>query len=328
MFGFLLVVLFLALAIGWSMHQWRAPYVTAEVSLVIEPNQSARTILRNLADGGVVPNPSMIALPMLLDGRAHRLKAGEYLFTVGMSPEQVIDKIARGQVVIHKFTIPEGWNSRQVRALLIDEPLLTGELPADIPEGSMFPDTILFQRGQSRASVLDIMQRRMREVVATAWANRDAAVPLTSPEQALILASMIEKETGVQDERAMIAGVFYHRLRVGMRLQSDPTVVYGIEVAQRAPLERPLSSADLQADTPYNTYTRDGLPPTPICNPGLAAIHAALHPTSTKALYFVADGQGGHHFSATLAEHNARVAEYRRSLKEAGSEGALRTIAN
>ena len=307
-FVLLLTVGILAVAASFSV--WRATSVVSDVTVIIEPHRGTHAILTQLAEANALPPAWTIALPMLLDGRIHQLKAGEYAFTAGMTPAQVIDKIARGQVVIHKLTIPEGLNMLQVKKIFMDEPLLTGDVPV-LAEGSLFPDTILFQRGQSRASIVETMQKRMREVLANAWAARAPNLPLKTPDDALVMASMVEKETGVADERAMVAGVFYHRLALGMKLQSDPTVAYGIELAQGAPLGRALTSADLHADTPFNSYTRFGLPPTPICNPGLAAIEAALHPAATDALYFVATGYGGHHFAADLRTHNDNVSRYR-----------------
>jgi UPF0755 protein len=284
-------------------------------TVIIPPGVGVKGTLSQLHREGLVPPMAVIALPLLLTTDYHSLKAGEYELYSADSPANIIDKIIRGEIVIHKFTIPEGWNSFQVRSALMSEPLLTGEVPF-IPEGSLLPDTILFQRGQSRASIVEQMQKRMREMLEKEWAMREKWLPLTSPQEAITLASIVEKETGVADERAAIAGVFYNRLRLGMRLQSDPTVAYGIEIMQDGtPLDRTLTTNDLKRDTPYNTYTRMGLPPEPICNPGLAAIRATLHPATTNALFFVATGQGGHAFSETLAEHNNHVARYRATLQ-------------
>lgn len=325
--GFFLTVLFLVFmavaACGLSFYQWRTPFVMTDTTIVITPGSGTRAILHQLANAQVTPPSWQLTLPLVLSAQIPSLKAGEYLFTAGMSPEQVIAKIARGQVVIHKLTMPEGWNSFQLRTALLAEPLLTGDVPT-IAEGSVFPDTMLFQRGQSRASIVTAMQQRMRDALAAAWAGRDPAVALRSPEEALILASVVEKETGVAEERPIIAGVFYNRLKKGMKLQSDPTVAYGIEVAQEgAPLARALTSADLQTDTPFNSYTREGLPPTPICSPGAAALQAVLHPAATDAFYFVATGYGGHHFSSTLESHNSNVSRYRRVLEEASKQSGV-----
>lgn len=310
----ILVVILLGLGFGaGSFWLYRTPRDYAETTMVIPPHTGVRATLGMLHEAGLVPGSVWMALPLYANHDYASLKAGEYLFTTGMTPAAIIQKIARGDVVIHKITIPEGWNQWQVRAAFTAEPLLTGEVPA-IAEGSIFPDTMRFQRGQTRASVIEQMQKRRNEMLAREWAVRAPEVPLTSPEQAMIVASMIEKETGVPEERAMVASVFYNRLRLGMKLQSDPTVVYGIEWAQNGlPMGRALTTADLAADTVYNSYTREGLPPTPICNPGQAALVAALHPATSEALYFVATGHGGHNFSASLAQHESNVVTYKKT---------------
>lgn len=259
-----------------------------------------------------MPPLPLVALPLLSTTDYRTLKAGEYEFAAGSSPAQIIAKIVRGEVVIHKLTIPEGWNSWQVRAQMLADLRLTGDLPAMIPEGSILPDTVHFTRGESRAQILTRMQKAQTELLAQLWPSRADNLPLQTPEAALILASLVEKETGQPDERALVAGVFINRLRLGMKLQSDPTVVYAIELARGGiTLTQALTRADLQTDNAYNSYTREGLPPTAICNPGRKAIEAALHPATTDALYFVASGNGGHRFATTLIEHEKNVADYR-----------------
>lgn len=303
--------------VGVSSYAYRTPLVTADAALVIPPRTGAWGTLKLLHEAGVAPRPLLMALPVYASRMNHRLKAGEYEVKAGESPAQIIGKIARGEVVVHKVTIPEGWNIYQLRAALMAEPLLTGDLPPVIAEGSAFPDTVHFSRGEGRAAVLARMQQQQQEVLSAAWATRAPNLPLNSPEEALVLASIVEKETGVGDERALVAGVFINRLRLGMPLQTDPSVAYGVVVARGgAAMERALTTADLRADTPYNTYTRKGLPPTPICNPGRKAIEAVLNPAATDALYFVATGTGGHRFAATLAEHNRNVVEYRRAISK------------
>ena len=299
---------------AYTAHTYRAPYATAEQTVIIPPHTGAGAVVAQLHEAGLVP-PSVITLaPLFLSGNMHALKAGEYAFAAGMSPQQVIAKIVRGDIVIHKLTIPEGWNAYQVRDALLKEPLLTGEL-LPIAEGSILPDTIHFQRGETRSAVVLRMQKEQHEWMAKAWPARSPNLPFQTPDAALVLASIVEKETGVNDEREKVAGVFVNRLTRGMMLQSDPTVVYGVEARQGgAPMGRALTRGDLQTDTPYNSYTRVGLPPTPICHPGKAAILAVLHPAMTDALYFVATGHGGHHFAATLKEHAANVAAYRAAL--------------
>ncbi len=298
-----------------SSYVYRTATAPIQKTVMIQPGSGARAILAQLHEAGLTPPPLMLMVPIYGSGASRKLKAGEYLFEAGATPAQIIGKITRGEVVVHKLTIPEGWNSYQLRAALMAEPLLSGELPAVIAEGSAFPDTMHFARDEPRAAVLARMQKAQSELLATLWETRAPNLPVTTPEEALILASIVEKETGVADERPMVAGVFTNRLRIGMPLQTDPSVAYGVVVAEGGKaMERALTNADLRRDTPYNTYTRKGLPPTPICNPGRKAIEAVLNPAATDALYFVATGTGGHNFAATLAEHARNVAAYRQRV--------------
>lgn len=318
MYSILALLLTAFIAVGASVYPYKNMRSRADVSLIITPKTGTRAMIGQLHEAGLVPPPLLTVIPMLMNADYKRLQAGEYTFAAGSTPAQVIEKIARGEVVIHKITIPEGWNSFQLREALMKEPLLTGDLPARIAEGSALPDTMHFGRGEARSNVLARMQKAQAQLVATLWPLRAEGLPITTPEEAIILASIIEKETGVDGERGQVAGVFTNRLRIGMRLQTDPSVVYGIEVAQAGrPMGRALTRGDLDRDTMYNSYTRVGLPPTPICNPGRAALKAALHPQPTDALYFVATGNGGHRFAATLKEHEANVALYRAVIKAA-----------
>ncbi len=304
--------------VAYGFYRYHAP-MGSEQTVMIAPRTGAQAVVAQLNAQGLVPPLMVIAAPLFLSGSIPSLKAGEYHFEAGLSPAQVIDRIARGAVVVHKITIVEGWNALMVRVTLDSEPLLSGTLPTSIPEGSVLPETIYFSRGEARSAVLARMQQSRETLLDTLWEKRAPDLPVATKEEALILASIVEKETGVADERPLVAGVFVNRLRQGMMLQSDPTVVYGVEMKHNgASMDRPLSRADLTTDTPYNTYTRTGLPPTPICNPGAKAIEAVLNPQATDALYFVATGTGGHRFAATLAEHEANVAAYRKAMREAG----------
>lgn len=313
---FVLGCLLAIAALGYSFYSYYIPKLSITKPVVIERSTGAQALLSQLHDEGVLPPLPVIALPFLLTSDYNALKAGEYEFEAGSTPADVIRKIIRGDIVIHKITIPEGWNSFAVRAALMNEPMLTGDLPPQLTEGSILPDTMRFTRGESRTAVLERMQKAQTDLLAKLWLTRAPGLPVLSPEHAVILASVVEKETGVADERAMVAGVFVNRLRLGMKLQSDPTVVYGLELRQGgAPLGHALTRGELQFDTPYNTYTRDGLPPGPICNPGRKAIEAVLNPAATDALYFVATGNGGHNFAATLEQHEKNVTEYRKAIK-------------
>ena len=312
---FLSMVFIVALCIlgftFYSTSSYREPGTYPETTLIIEPHTGVQQTLSQLHAAGLTPPMIVTALPVVMSHQYSALKAGEYHFMPGLTPAQIITQIARGEIVVHKITIPEGWNSYQVRMAFMAEPLLNGDVP-EIAEGSVLPDTMHFTRGEQRSAVLARMQKAQVELLFTKlWPMRDTDLPISTPQEAIALASVVEKETGVASERAMVAGVFTNRLRQGMMLQSDPTVVYGIEVMRGGvPMGRPLSKADLATDTPYNSYMRAGLPPTPICHPGKAALEAALHPAATDGLYFVATGTGGHHFAATLAGHEKNVAAY------------------
>ncbi len=239
------------------------------------------------------------------------LKAGEYEIKKHASMADVLNTLIQGKSILLKLTIPEGLTSQQIVERVRGEPDLDGEI-TDIPqEGSLLPDTYRFSKGMARQELLERMQVEMQRYLALAWANRQADLPLKTPQEAIIFASIVEKETGRPDERSRVAGVFMNRLRTGMRLQSDPTVIYGIAGGQGR-LGRPITRADLRQQSAHNTYQIKSLPPTPICNPGRSAIDAALKPAETKELYFVADGSGGHAFSTTLTQHNAAVSNWRK----------------
>lgn len=310
-----IIALGFILLAGWvaySSYLYRAPMPAPETALVIERGTGGRKTLVQLHEAGLIPAPWKIILPVMVDGELRKLKAGEYAFEAGLSPAQVIHHIARGQVVVHAVTVPEGFSVAQVRAVLEAEPLLKGEVPAEIAEGSIAPDTLHFQRGDTRIEIVARLQERQQDILDDAWQKRQEGLPFASKEEALTLASIVEEETGVDDERGRVAAVYINRLRMGMPLQADPTVAYGIAPGG---LNRPLSRADLRRNTVYNTYLHPGLPPGPICNPGRASIHAVLNPPSTHELFFVATGTGGHWFARTVSEHNRNVARYRAALK-------------
>ncbi|MEO7251973.1 MAG: endolytic transglycosylase MltG [Arenimonas sp.] len=251
---------------------------------------------------------------------ADRLQAGEYAITPGTTPRLLLDKLARGEVMQHKFTIVEGWNFRELRAALQADPGIKHEISqlsdAEImgklsrqgthPEGRFLPETYVYSRGGGELSLLARAAKAMDENLAEVWKARASELPLHTPEQLLTMASIVEKETALASERPLIASVFEHRLQLGMRLQTDPTVIYGMGSAYAGNIRR----TDLETDTPYNTYVRSGLPPTPIAMPGKQALLAVAHPSGSKALYFVARGDGSHYFSADLAEHNAAVQKF------------------
>lgn len=326
----LLGLLILAIAAVSAWGAWRdyqdfvaAPLTLADHERVLEvrPGDSFAQVLGRMRRVGIGQGRDWQwrLLAFELDV-VRRLQVGEYAVGHGITPTGLLRKLESGQVIQHRFTLVEGWNFRELRQALaasdavehtladMDDAEVMAALgrPGLNPEGRFLPETYLFTRGTGDVDLLKRALLAMDQALAEAWAQRAADLPATTPEQALVLASLVEKETGVAAERAQIAGVFARRLQRRMRLQTDPSVIYGMGPAYRGRIGR----AGLDADTPYNTYTRDGLPPTPIAMPGRAALRAAVEPAPGDALYFVSRGDGSHHFSATLAEHNRAVARY------------------
>jgi len=288
--------------------------------VLIAPGTSFRGVVRQLTEAGVLTRPLSFEIEARRRGLVNRLQAGEYAIEPQWTPVLLLEALRQGRVVQHPFTLIEGWTFRQVRAALARTPTLRHDTlgwsdseimarlgsPGQPAEGWFFPDTYLHTRGESDLAVLRRAHQTMQSELAMAWAQRQAGLPYDTDYQALILASIIERETGRSSERHKVAGVFVRRLREGMRLQTDPTVIYGLGDDFQDRLRR----ADLRRDTPYNTYTRHGLPPTPIAMPGRASLRAAVDPHEGDALFFVARGDGSHHFSATYAEHNAAIQRY------------------
>ena len=283
----------------------------ADTVIYIHPGTSMGDIARKLAAEGVIEDSLVFRLGVRLMRVSRELKAGEYLFPATVSMRGVVDILLSGKTVLRRLTLPEGVASAEAAALVDQAEGLVGILTAVPPEGTLLPETYHYERGDERIELVERMQEAMRDTLSELWDLRDQSIPLKTPEEALILASIVEKETGVPDERPIVASVFINRLRAGMRLQSDPTVVYGI-TSGATPLGRALTRTDLQTASDYNTYQINGLPPGPIANPGRAAIEAVLNPAETDFLYFVASGDGGHAFARTLDEHNSNVAKWRR----------------
>lgn len=264
-----------------------------------------------LEDQGLITDALIFRVALQIVDREVPLKAGEYLVPAKASMAEVAAILREGKSILHKLTLPEGLTSWEAVQIIAADPVLLGEVP-DIPaEGALLPETYLFTRGTSRADIIARMEAAHVEVVERLWEERAENLPISSIEEAVILASIVEKETGVAEERPRVAAVFINRLNRGMRLQSDPTIIYGITNGQ-GPLGRPIRRSEIDRKTAYNTYQIDGLPPAPIANPGEASIAAVLNPPKTNDLYFVADGTGGHVFSETLDEHNRNVAKWRR----------------
>lgn len=287
--------------------------------VLLEPGSSLNGISRELADEGVISDPLYFKAAAILDNGAGALKAGEYEFESGASVREVYEKIRNGQVVQHPLTIPEGLPSVLVAKLVNEAEVLTGD-PVEPPaEGSILPETYMLRRGMARAGLIDRMQAAQDALMEELWPQRDPDLPFETQEEALILASIVEKETGLPEERPEVAGVFINRLREGMRLESDPTIIYGVTRGRR--LGRRILQSEIDAVTDWNTYQIDGLPETPIANPGADAIRAVLNPAKHDYLYFVADGSGGHAFARTLAEHNRNVAKWR-SIRRQRANGS------
>jgi UPF0755 protein len=301
----------------WAQGYLRAPGpLTAPVTIDLPRGTGVVAIAGRLAAVGAIEHPRAFALLARLTGRDRSLKAGEYALEPGMSPDAILALLASGKVVLHPVAVPEGLTVHEVMALLGAADVLSGDLPPPPPEGSLLPDTWLVPRGEPRAAMVERMRAAMAAELAQVWAARPPDLPLGSPEEVLTLASIIEKETAVPAEYPLVAAVFVNRLRRGMPLQTDPTVIYALTDG-KGPLGRDLLRADLQFDHPYNTYRIPGLPPGPIANPGRAALAATVAPAAVDYLYFVADGSGGHAFATTLAEHNRNVAKWRK-LRQSG----------
>lgn len=316
------VVIFLTLAGGAAIYfgarefEEPGPLKTTDTVLV-RPNTSVAEIATQLERLDMVSDARIFRLGVRAFGSDSTLKAGEYEVRSGASMRDIMELMQSGKSVQHALTIPEGMTVWQAFKRIAATEELTGVLPAELPpEGSLATDTLRFTRGMERQAIVDKLMADQRALVQGIWERRDPDLPVADINEFVTLASIVEKETGRADERPHVASVFVNRLRRGMRLQSDPTILYGLFGGQGKPEDRPIYRSDIDKPTPYNTYTIDGLPPGPIANPGRAALEAVANPSETKDLYFVADGTGGHVFAETLDEHNANVARYRAFLRE------------
>lgn len=322
--NFVTLILLCALLLAGGFYYYASTPTDATQQQVLEVDlkagSSLRSIAQQLEQQGAIRHAVAFSWLVRIMGRAGDVKAGNYLFEPGLSPYDIFVMITDGKTTQASITFIEGWTFAQMRSAMMgndaikhitisytDQQILDNIGATELhPEGLFFPDTYFFSKGMTDQDILRRAYRVMQEKLLRAWEGRAPNLPYKSPYEALIMASIIEKETGRSDERRMIAGVFVNRLRIGMRLQTDPTVIYGM--GER--FDGNIRKRDLQTDTRYNTYTRGGLPPTPIAMPGLASIEAALHPEATKALYFVGKGDGSHVFSTNLADHNKAVTRY------------------
>ncbi len=329
------VITVLAAAVYWlqSPMGFKPSYLNASPSvqvldLAIEPGTSPKGVAQAIADAGADVSPELLRFWFRISGQDRAIKAGSYEITPEMSPRVVLNMLARGEETLRTVTLVEGWTFKQFKQALAksDNLKLTtqgmsdAEIMAQLgrpnlhPEGRFYPDTYSYAKGSTDLAVMQRALKAMDRHLAKVWNQRKSNLPLTHPDELLILASIVEKETGRASDRPLISAVFHNRLKMGMRLQTDPTVIYGLGDAFDGNLRR----VDLRTDTPYNTYTRGGLPPTPIAMPGKAALLAAIDPAPSNALYFVAKGDGTSHFSQSLNEHNNAVNKYQRGLSKQG----------
>jgi UPF0755 protein len=317
--GFLTLVIALAVAAVFGISvlerevSARGPLQTDKVVLVPR-NTGTNEIADLLRKESVIDQPLLFEVYALLNRQRGQLKAGEFLFKAGTSIEDAIDTLVQGKAILHSITIPEGLTSEQIVARLSENEVLTGDVTEIPAEGTLLPDTYKFERGMTRQQLVNAMQAAHRQALNQIWQRRSSDLPFKSPQELIILASIVEKETGRADERTRVAGVFINRLLRRMKLQSDPTIVYGL-VGGKGTLGRGILKSEIEQATPYNTYAIDGLPPGPIANPGRAALEAVANPSRTKDLYFVADGTGGHVFAETYDQHVRNVARWRQVEK-------------
>ena len=311
-----LILIAIALAGGWFAWGWYGPGPDRDdASFIVRSGSTLTSVAEQLQEDGLIASQDAFLLRAKVLGSSDPIKAGEFLLPGGASSSTILDTLQHGEVIRRFVTIPEGMPSILVYETLMAEDLLTGEIPVP-KEGSVLPDTYDFERGEDRAAVLARMQAAMRNYLAEAWPKRAKDIAVDNIDDAVTLASIVEKETGVPKERRMVAGLYSNRVKDGMLLQADPTIIYPITKGK--PLGRRIRQSEIAAVNDYNTYTRVGLPTGPITNPGRESIAAVLNPAKTDALFMVADGSGGHVFASTLEEHNANVAEWYKLRRERG----------
>ncbi len=303
---------------------FEGPGPTQTVSTVlIKPNTGVQEIAQLLQRRGLISDARIFQIGLRAYGNEGKLKAGEYEIKPQASMHEIMELLKSGKSVLYSLTIPEGLTVEQAFQRIAEHEALEGDMPTELPaEGSLATDTQRFTRGTKRQQIIDRMLAQQKKIIEDVWERRRADLPISDVNEFVTLASIVEKETGKGDERSRVAAVFMNRLKKGMRLQSDPTIVYGLFGGKGKPADRPIYQSDIDKPTPYNTYIIDGLPPTPIANPGRAALEAVASPSETDELYFVADGTGGHAFASTLEEHNQNVARWREVEKKRAEEAA------
>ncbi|RLP25526.1 endolytic transglycosylase MltG [Mesorhizobium sp. YM1C-6-2] len=316
------IVVGLALYIGKREFDGPGPSTTT-TNFMVRPNTGVAEIAEQLERRGLISDSRIFRLGVRAYDRDSGLKAGEYEIKAGASMRDIMELLESGKSVLASLTIPEGLTVEQAFQRIAEHEALTGDMPAEMPpEGSLIADTQRFTRGATRQQIIDKMLADQKRLVETIWNRRVSGLPLADINEFVTLASIVEKETAVSDERSRVAAVFINRLNKGMRLQSDPTILYGLFGGKGRPADRPIYQSDIDKPTPYNTYTINGLPPGPIANPGRESLEAVANPSKTKDLYFVADGTGGHVFATTLEEHNENVARWRAIQRKQREEAA------
>ena len=319
---FAILVAGVALYVGKREFDGPGPSTTT-TNFMVRPNTGVAEIADQLERRGLISDSRIFRLGVRAYDHDSGLKAGEYEIKAGASMRDIMELLESGKSVLASLTIPEGLTVEQAFRRIAEHEALTGDMPAEIPpEGSLIADTQRFTRGATRQQIIDKMLADQKRLVENIWKRRVSGLPLADINEFVTLASIVEKETGITDERSRVAAVFINRLNKGMRLQSDPTILYGLFGGKGRPADRPIYQSDIDKPTPYNTYTINGLPPGPIANPGRESLEAVANPSKTKDLYFVADGTGGHVFAATLEEHNENVARWRKVQKKQAEEAA------
>ncbi len=307
----ILTLIGLAVTVYYGIKRFDEPGpLQADTVVSVPRGAGARDVSEALGKAGAISSEWLFVAGVQATGNRGTLQAGEYEIPARASMRQIMDMLSSGKVVEHTITLPEGLTSMQIVTRLMEEPLLSGPVRDVPPEGTLLPETYQVKRGDSREQILQRMATAQKKLLDEVWAKRNPSVPVKSPLELVTLASIVEKETGIASERPRVASVFVNRLGKRMRLQSDPTIIYGL-VGGKGTLGRPILRSEITRPTPYNTYTIPGLPPGPIANPGRASLEAAANPAQTNDIYFVADGSGGHAFASTLSEHNQNVSRWR-----------------
>lgn len=328
-FNFLITLVVLGMvAVGGALYYGKVRFdepgpSNLALTHVVRPGSSLGQIASSLESRNIVSNARIFEAGVRVYGHENDFKAGEYEFKANASMKEIMDIMVSGRAILHPVTVVEGMTVTQALQRIEENEFLTGPMPEELPaEGMLVADTQKFSRGTSRVELIRSMEAQQQAIIDELWENRRADLPLKDKNEFVTLASIVEKETAVPNERSRVAGVFINRLRKGMKLQSDPTIIYGLFGGEGKPADRPIYRSDLDKPTPYNTYHIVGLPPGPVAIPGRAALEAVANPSVTDELYFVADGTGGHVFSKTLAEHNANVRRWREIEKQRAAEAA------